>query len=1459
MGEKPFRYLDSLPNKLDDQDITDQIRFQVSRNNIKEPQHKSKKKVFNPMSILLMDPLLGASAWMRKAKYNKKIADGKLDEVTDSERLEFESKVDTKRGFFERLNTENLIPRDTKKEVDIVSDIMTGAATGLPLGVKSLAEFLTIGVDIGAGKINEKTGGKLNPRFTEKLDKLTREFLKYSGEPETLAGEITQIGTQFLVPLKIIDKIIGNIGKLKYLKGKTLFMRNAKLANKHRFIQGGASLAQRMGTGALSLGATDFLISGGERKLDPIFFKRTKEEGKTGKELAAARLSNKIKYGKEGAMIGAGFPLIGVAFSGAVKTLGYGIGVTYDLAGRVVNPLFSAVTKTMAADPLVLPSIAKGFRSNMDMIFNEFGTRMVLTGMGRAKQWTQQLPPYKQWQRFTVDNIDPVESGLKKIDNALSWIRSAGKNTAEALHIKGSASREIRASGKKIQDLLKSLELKSYDLAKQSEGLYNTKKTSPSLLDKYADDILEVLENKRKLSNLPEIMQNTVKLLKEEIVKLNKVYNKYVPDDASFAHALNGGTKSYIKKSFAFLNNPGRAMPNSDIRFINSARFAENLIKKDRNLIEEAILAARKGTPRSQAIKDYSQVMIRQILNMGKVDNKNPFEILRKVGERFNLEGFLKEGEELPTVLNKLLGKGEVTGMEGLKNNVLFTTSSMMAAVANKQMYDSLARVMLKQGQVFEDQYAARAGKKTMEVVQIGKIDGMSGLKTKLSDLWTDAETARILKSNRGPLDMLAELPGYSTFLQFKAGVQWGKTVGSPATGSRNFVTAADFALNRGLIGGRASVVNSVKMQIDDIYNSGRLSGSHEEKLLANIDEGIKYGALDENIVVTELRQLLEATQKGKAINSFDSLIKWAGDARIVELMGKLYAGGDHVWKWYGYNWYKSFLKDYAKNDMKRMQTWFTKIAGRELDMLNNDGTKKTLDQAIKEASGYYVRNTMPTYSKVPAAIKGIRNLPLGNFVAFPAETLRTSFNVMNISTKEILSGDPILREMGYRGLIGLFTTQGAKGIAIMKLYGAITGLGQDIMKEYQQNLAPGYQRNSQLLAITKAVKGKFKMVDLSTILPYDYVRRPWEALNNAINKKELNDQNVTNFMLGLAFDEAGPVREFFDPFIATPIGLEAFIDIKRGYTKNGKKIWSELDDDETKWNKSWEYFYRQLEPGAVTTLRQMYSAYTGVPYKGRVYDQQDVLMGLATGIKPYDVDVNKTVDFLIGDYTKIRSKAFTASDLYDLETNNENGEIRKEFIDIQRNIWREQRRIWRAFQTAKKFGVTTSTLRKELRTRNVSYSDVRKILSGKFDPLPYSKARFKGKLKELKELNKEWNKEHPNNKRSINKKSFFPKRELEKVLRFLKNQRLDEEFKYDTITVPTIEMNNQSPLVLPNQNAGGGSGGSGFQFQTPPLAKTPMPVVNQTQMAQKDPQTNLTRTETALLSPTEKVIAGRT
>ena len=390
-----------------------------------------------------------------------------------------------------------------------------------------------------------------------------------------------------------------------------------KLLSKNRFVQKGANLAQKSGTGALSLGATDFIFSGRER-LDPLFYEKTNEEGKTGRELAAARFANKIKYGKEGALVGGLFPLIGTAAGFGVRGIGYGVGVTYDLAGRVVNPLVTAVTKIAALDPVVLPSIAKGFRANADVIFNQFGTRLALTGLGRTKQWTQQLPDYSQWRRFTVDDVDPVKSGLKRIDNAIALIRSAGKSTDAGAFIKGSASRNIRASAKKIQDLLKSIENKSYNLAKGFETTYNSNKTSPALMDQYIDEVLEVLEKKRKLSSLPPILQSTTKLLSNEIDSIAKTYNKFVPDDNTFAKALQSGTRSYIKKSFAFLNNPNYAMPPSDPIYKNAVKFAEKVIKKDRDLIDEAVLYAGKGVSRAQAIKDYSGVLIKQILQMDR-------------------------------------------------------------------------------------------------------------------------------------------------------------------------------------------------------------------------------------------------------------------------------------------------------------------------------------------------------------------------------------------------------------------------------------------------------------------------------------------------------------------------------------------------------------------------------------------------------------------------------------------------------------------------------------------------------------------------------------------------------------------------------------------------------------------------------------------------------------------------
>ena len=50
----------------------------------------------------------------------------------------------------------------------------------------------------------------------------------------------------------------------------------------------------------------------------------------------------------------------------------------------------------------------------------------------------------------------------------------------------------------------------------------------------------------------------------------------------------------------------------------------------------------------------------------------------------------------------------------------------------------------------------------------------------------------------------------------------------------------------------------------------------------------------------------------------------------------------------------------------------------------------------LDEAAAWQIRNTYPTYSKVPEVIKNLRKLPFGNFVSFPAEMIRTTHNIVS-------------------------------------------------------------------------------------------------------------------------------------------------------------------------------------------------------------------------------------------------------------------------------------------------------------------------------------------------------------------------------------------------------------------------------------------------------------------------------
>jgi hypothetical protein len=147
--------------------------------------------------------------------------------------------------------------------------------------------------------------------------------------------------------------------------------------------------------------------------------------------------------------------------------------------------------------------------------------------------------------------------------------------------------------------------------------------------------------------------------------------------------------------------------------------------------------------------------------------------------------------------------------------------------------------------------------------------------------------------------------------------------------------------------------------------------------------------------------------------------------------------------------------------------------------------------------------------------------------------------------------------------------------------------------------------------------------------------------------------------------------------------------------------------------------------------------------------------------------------------------------------------------------------------------------LKRLMRGRGISVRNIRKLIKGKNIPYTAYKERMKKRLKEAEKIGKE------QGEGKINREYFYPRRLLKNIEREYKNKELNtapQEIE-PVSEVPVEDTTATASLPAP-------------EIQTPPLPNTPQPRVRTTQ--QINPQTNLTRTQTALLSPEEQVIASR-
>ena len=1373
-----------------------------------------------------------------------------------------------------------------KDYIDGFDDIAKGIESGSHALTTSIGDLLFMGTDF-------LSNSEFRDKFNEVMEK------ERPDDPEAWQGDLVSVMIQFGVPLPMITKIGArskSIQKIKTLLEKMGTSKASKIAQ--RVIRDGAIV-----------GATDFIASGPGRTVPPLFQKMEDTSKLSGRKKAAADFRNRIRFGAEGMILGGLFPIVGKGIQQTYKWFGRPVGeATLGLGFKGLGKVTSGASYLLARTPGVSEAgsaIAKAASVSTGFALK----RMVAPMVGRT---FKQMPPFQEWRMGSVTSKNLTERRLKRVDNVLSWFRSFGKYPTDIEGIGEAVMLRIKGRARRLDKLMDSIEKRAYNLGKVYQKRYNTGKTSEAYEKMLLDDTISYLNGTLPKSRpLPKEILSHAHDLRKVLNDILNTFGKNLPKNsrnevvASLRKALTGKVDSYLVKSFATFTNP-KYTPELLIRKDARDWILKNVIMRNKDMRAAALEAYGGSLKGSKILERYADDIVDDILHIGKQGGKNPIrqlqrigvEQLRNVAEKGKYDyRFLKTGEELPKVIRQLLGEEK-----NLRSQVLMTASDAVSSSATKLGFDRIAEIGLKNGWLFRSKELART--KYTGAEEITKIRNVGMLKTKLQGLYTSPEFVQMFRGDENPLDRMVRAAIWRQLLQLKVATQMGKTLYSPQTQVRNVTSASMFALWNGHVGHAASVADSMRMVLRDIFRSGKdvRGGFSEVEFNKYVEKLVRLGIWDENVVASELRAVMKNLREGR-IKTDDELFDRVVKALPTEKVARLYAGGDNLWKQYGFEFFKSDLTAALKN-VDDVSAFF-KLHGKTFDRKDIfSGQFKSFDEALDEAAAFMLRNTYPTYSKVPQVIQEIRKIPLfGNFVSFPSEMLRTGVTSINMSLKHIASDNPALRQMGYKQLMGGYLAVKGIGAGLSALSYFLTNSSKEQWQAYQRSGAPTWDKNSDFIALEPWVNGKSSYINFSYFSPYDVLERPIQAALSMAAQKKLSPNETEAYVMMLMFDPNGSLAEFLSPFISPAIGLERFQDVssgkfgplvgRDGRTAQGSYIYNPDDSLEDKFNKSLIHILKGVSPGIVNSGSKITRAYQGdVSGAGALMRLSDELAALFTGTRVVRVDAKKDLKWFTSDMLRRNRAADETSKFYKTREYYKRPPsiMVDEFNKMQEQAFRIQKEFYIKIKDLQMLDLDEDVIREILKKAGANNKMINNLMEGIFTPINFSEPRFETKVENLEDVAEQKTDKSKKFGYYVNEEEVYPKDELEEVI----DEWQDREFFVETWNDETQKMeggyypeeqgaikDDKGRLVY-DENGQLVKEKTFLQKNVPfiqeqikklisPLSglmgkaeatplKTPMPDKKLVaSMPQTNLQTGLTRTQSALLSPSEQVIARRT
>ena len=785
---------------------------------------------------------------------------------------------------------------------------------------------------------------------------------------------------------------------------------------------------------------------------------------------------------------------------------------------------------------------------------------------------------------------------------------------------------------------------------------------------------------------------------------------------------------------------------------------------------------------------DYYQqakYMVDDILEQGQQARKKPGQLpdlnyTDKTAQGVKTKSFeemlKKTGGKGSKVIRDLFGE-----IKDPRYSIFNAMTNLSSAARTSSFFENIAENNRKlqaageRGAFWTDEALAKQGVRSNEtgiqVVKVGdylrenRLPGIQYVDNEILNSWTSKEIAEgMLHANDVPRGLAGAIRGreaassaesaatylYRTLLLApKAASQMAKTILSIPTHLRNLISAGMFTVANGTIAEPTFFKNAVK----GFKGSGVFKlGPKSPEMQKLYQELLELGVVNSQVQIGDLTALFkDVIQSGDQFVSPDTILKsfFKKMKKVGSFLQGKYVAEDDAFK------ITNFLTELERLKIGRAKQ--LNIKRTDLDSTLDDATELELKQKAADI----VKNTVPNYAYVGSAVKTSRVLPIGNFMSFPSEMIRTTAGigkqalselrhsrptrgsnigpmVFDIEANAFVKNDNPMYATGIKRIAGMTTALTAVPIGLTEGMKALYDVTEDEMQALRQ-FVPEWSKNSTLLPM-RDDDGTLRYIDFSHSNVYDVIGRPFRTLlNNVLRAQESEDVLLRGFRDGI-IEASG---EIMNPFISESIWTEAMTDIvvRNGRTNEGRLLYT----DETPFGDKLSIQFLHLGEALAPSYKQYQrigQAAFGTPTKRGDELEIGPELGGLMGFRAIKIDPLESMGFKIAEYqTGIRNarREFTGGYFGLLKGGpiKANDIIERFFISNQARF-NVQKEMYRNLNSANILGVEDNALRRTFKERQLSDDSFRQLKDGRFQPYFPSKDiedRFKEIARDLGDI----------------------------------------------------------------------------------------------------------------------------